>query len=121
MWKLLNLPDRIAGPPHGNCSHTDPYDPDETADGRPYRLISCQKKCLQKGVMHECHCKDIHLPGYENMTHLRFCTSDDDIPLHCRLKATDECERALMAVYDRCEVGRWIPPYYRSVCSIIVQ
>ena len=90
------------GPPHGNCSHTDPYDQDETAsEGHPYRLISCQKKCLQKGIMQACHCKDIHLPGYENMTHLRFCTSDEDLPQHCRLKATDECEEALMAVYNR--------------------
>ena len=35
------------------------------------------------------------------MTHLQFCTSDEDIPKHCRQRATEECEVALMAVYRR--------------------
>ena len=40
------------GPPHGNCSNVDPYDQSEAqSQGHPYRLISCQKKCLQKGIV----------------------------------------------------------------------
>ncbi len=89
------------GPPHGNCSHTNPYDTEGVSEGHPYRLISCQKKCLQKAVMHACHCKDIHLPGYENMTHLRFCTADDEIPDSCRSEDTEECVEALYKVYNR--------------------
>lgn len=91
----LNL--RI-GPPHGNCSHTDPYGKGKSRD---YRLISCQKKCLQREIVRECGCKEISLPNHENYTYLRYCTQDDDIPDDCRLNATEECFTRLYEVYDR--------------------
>lgn len=47
------------GPPYGNCSEGNPFQNDE----RKYRLISCQKHCLQQAIVRACQCKDISLPG----------------------------------------------------------
>ena len=85
------------GPPHGNCSDDDPFG----LDGQAYRLISCQKKCLQRAIIQHCGCKDIHLPGHTNFSDTRFCTQDDDIPELCRLLGTDDCLAALMRLYNR--------------------
>ena len=85
------------GAPHGNCSDRDPFG----TGGEDYRLISCQKKCLQRAIIKTCGCKDIHLPGHDNLTDVRYCTDDTDIPERCRLLGTDECLEALMRLYGR--------------------
>lgn len=82
-------------PPHGNCS-------DEKQESVfSYRLISCQKKCLQKAIVSECGCKDINLPGHDNYPSLHYCSDDRDIPMECTLNATSECIKKLYKVYDR--------------------
>ena len=85
------------GPPHGNCSMKNPVGNDKYS----YRLISCQKKCLQKYVVEKCGCIEVSLPGHDMYPHLKFCTSDSDIPAKCRETADDDCVKALFTVYNR--------------------
>ena len=86
------------GPPHGNCSDKDPFD---ALHGFQYRLIGCQKMCLQQEIVKECDCKDITLPGASMYPDVQFCTNDDEIALNCNLNATDECIAGLYQVYQR--------------------
>ena len=90
------------GPPHGNCSLKNPFGKDKYA----YRLISCQKKCLQKYVVERCGCIEISLPGHELYPHLKYCTSDSDIPEKCQESSDEDCVRALYKVYTRFECVR---------------
>nr|URS64681.1 Wamide-gated sodium channel [Malacoceros fuliginosus] len=86
------------GPPHGNCSNSNPFGNESSA----YRLISCQKKCLQKYIVSQCGCKEISIPGHDAMfPDLDYCTSDKDIPDHCRESSDDDCVNALFKVYHR--------------------
>ena len=85
------------GPPHGNCSNRNPLGD----HGHQYRLISCQKMCLQRTIVKLCGCVDIALPGHANFPTQHFCTSDHEIPSTCRLEATDECFESLYKVYER--------------------
>ena len=85
--------------PHGNCSNVNPFQKEDSEF--QYRLISCQKKCLQKAITQECFCKDIALPGHEEYPHLPFCSDDSDIPEDCSLNATDTCKESLYKVYTR--------------------
>lgn len=64
-------------------------------------MISCQKKCLQGAVVAACGCKAISLPGSDRFPDVAYCTNDDDVPMSCHLGVTDECEHALLRVYDR--------------------
>ncbi len=90
------------GVPHGNCSHTDPYDLNKTgSEGHPYRLMSCQKRCLQKGVVQECHCVDINLPRYEGIPDLALCTAEGDFPQNCSDKASEDCQKAFWNLYAK--------------------
>ncbi len=93
------LTERI-GPPHGNCSHLDPYGQDRLG---AYRLISCQKKCLQAEIVKVCGCKEIALPDHDVYPDVKYCTVDNDIPLDCRKGATDHCVDMLHKVYKRFE------------------
>ena len=85
-------------PPHGNCSDKDPFN---ALHGYQYRLIACQKTCLQHQIIRECGCKDISLPGGDQFPNLRYCTNDDEIEYDCRFNATDECIAGLYRVYER--------------------
>ena len=84
------------GPPHGNCSDRSSLG---NATGR-YRLIACQKICIQKEIVSRCGCADISLPDHDQKG-VSLCSSDKDIPSECRLNASDECFSALKRVYDR--------------------
>lgn len=86
------------GAPHGNCSNENPFG---TEDHFDYRLMSCQKKCVQRSIVAQCGCKDITLPGHDAYPHVLFCSSDIDISPHCAYNATEDCVRALYRVYDR--------------------
>ncbi len=84
------------GPPHGNCSDKNPFGGEDSV----YRLITCQKHCLQQTVVNECGCKDISLPGQNLYPNVSYCSDDDIIPTDCRLSATQECFDALDKVYE---------------------
>lgn len=85
------------GPPHGNCS-TAPSDTDSS-----YRMLACQKFCLQAAVVAECACVDITLPGQDqylaNGHH--YCSDDSTVPQTCSFNFTPACKNALMQVYSR--------------------
>ncbi len=98
----IRLTERI-GPPHGNCSHLDPYGQDRLG---AYRLMSCQKKCLQAEIVKVCGCKEISLPDQNVYPDVKYCTLDNDIPLDCRTGATDHCVDMLHKVYKRFECVR---------------
>ena len=84
------------GPPHGKCNDT-----------KSYRLIACQKDCIQEGVISKCGCKDIHLPEPRNASRdLRYCSDDVDVPSSCANQNSDECVDKLKAFYDRIQCAR---------------
>ena len=85
------------GPPHGNCSNTNPFGDKKLV----YRLISCQKKCLQRAIVNRCGCKDISLPGHEDYDDVKFCNDDTNVPRRCRYSADEECENELYKLYGR--------------------
>lgn len=85
------------GAPHGNCSQINPFG----VSDKKYRLISCQKMCLQTAIVNECGCRDIALPGYENYPDKPFCNNDSMVADYCRLNATDECYEGFRLVYER--------------------
>jgi len=114
------------GPPHGNCSWTNPFvdagDRDSdvgTKDGgdnrggrrqqgRRYRGITCQKMCLQSHVVAQCHCYDSSLPQLPNLTadRVKPCRRNDEFSDGCMFNATDDCLAALLALFDRIQCAR---------------
>jgi len=112
------------GPPHGNCSWTNPFDTGDHDDsdsaqdgdnisgrrqlGRRYRVITCQKMCLQSHVIAECHCYDSALPLLPNHTtdRVKPCRRMDGFSDSCMHNATDDCLAALMAMFDRIQCAR---------------
>ncbi|ELT93367.1 hypothetical protein CAPTEDRAFT_212912 [Capitella teleta] len=85
------------GAPHGNCSPSNPFGD----RGKQYRLISCQKMCLQRAIVDKCGCRDIALPGYDQYPATVFCNDDSVLPDYCRENATDECLDAVKVIYAR--------------------
>ena len=112
------------GPPHGNCSWTNPFDPDGHDDndsrkdgdnvngqrhrGRRYRGITCQKMCLQSHVVAECHCYDSSLPLLPNITDDRVkpCRRNDEFNDSCMYTVTEDCRQALIAMFERIQCAR---------------
>ena len=113
------------GPPHGNCSWTNPFDTgvnddnDRTEDGnnnvggrrqlgRRYRGITCQKMCLQSHVVAECHCYDSSLPLLPNLTadRIKPCRRNDEFSDSCMHIVTADCYEALMAMFHRIQCAR---------------
>ncbi|ELT93368.1 hypothetical protein CAPTEDRAFT_65206, partial [Capitella teleta] len=93
--------------PHGNCSNQNPFSPESDEQ---YRLISCQKMCLQSQIVQHCGCKDIALPGGEQYPEHNFCTDDWDIPQNCIHQATNTCLIMLNRLYDRIVECGCFPP-----------
>ena len=85
------------GPPHGNCT-----------DLEGYRLIKCQRLCLQRGVIQKCGCKDIHLPGHQDHPDVRFCSDDSDlVASSCSTgENAKECAKGLQLFYERLTCAR---------------
>jgi hypothetical protein len=84
--------------PHGNCSDKNPFSPSST---QQYRLIACQKMCLQNQIVKHCGCKDIALPGGEQYPNEKFCTDDWDVPAECIHEATNSCMNSLHRLHQR--------------------
>ena len=93
------------GPPHGNCTLSNPFG----IISERYRIMSCQKMCLQKHLMNVCHCKDIALPDPPEGTfdeEIRSCRDTSDFPDVCMYNATKECLNKLFDLYNRVECIR---------------
>ena len=89
------------GYPHGNCSDTNPYG---SFDQR-YRLMTCQKMCLQNYVVEECGCADVTLPTTQ-LQNFTLCRSSHEFPDSCMFNATKECFDILTRLYDRIQCAR---------------
>ena len=85
------------GPPHGHCSNKNQF-----GDGR-YRLMSCQKMCLQSAIIDACNCSDVGLPRVKNMSFeaVPLCRNDDEFPDSCMFNATQECLDLLLRLHGR--------------------
>ena len=93
------------GPPHGNCTLSNPFG----ILSERYRIMSCQKMCLQKHIINVCHCKDIALPDPPEGTFeepVRSCRDTSEFPDLCMYNATDECLRKLFDLYGRIQCIR---------------
>ena len=67
----------------GNCSSENPFG--EKDRSYIYRLMSCEKRCLQRAVVQHCHCKDVTLPGADSphYSDVPFCASMQVVPDNC--------------------------------------
>ena len=82
--------------PHGNCTGSDGY-----------RLIECQKRCVQQGIIRRCKCKDINLPiSDDDAVNVPYCSDDYNVPQRCENGPTDDCKRQLYRFYNRTKCAR---------------
>ncbi|CAD5119559.1 DgyrCDS8157 [Dimorphilus gyrociliatus] len=88
------------GPPHGNCSKVNPF-----GEHGEYRLMSCQKMCIQKFVEEECNCSDNALPLRHN-SDKPLCRNDDLFPKKCISEPSEECLQALLDLHSKIECAR---------------
>ena len=88
--------------PHGNCSGSNPFD----SSSSRYRLMACQKMCLQRLVAQRCGCLDVGLPKVENFTHLLPCRDDSHIPDKCMFEAHQECLDTMFDVLKKIQCAR---------------
>ena len=89
------------GPPHGNCSHVNPF----ARSQKQYRGMSCQKMCLQDHVIKSCNCSDGSLPRMEGTT-VKACRNNDDFDESCMFNATKKCLDHLFLLYERIQCAR---------------
>ncbi len=92
------------GPPHGNCTDTNPFDV-ESKETTHYRGISCQKMCLQSHVIEKCGCHDASLPSLPHMN-VSSCRKSDIVPDSCIKNATEECLQVLLKLHRKIECAR---------------
>lgn len=90
------------GAPHGNCSRKNPF---ATSPER-YRLMACQKMCIQKYVIAHCNCADVGLPRNAKQRDVKLCRNDDVVPTSCIHNASQECVEAIKAVHDKIQCSR---------------
>ena len=89
------------GPPHGNCSEKNPFDHRSIH----YRLMSCQKMCLQDFIVRNCNCSDVGLPNMPNIS-VPLCRSDDEFPDSCMFDASQQCFDILQQLHKRIQCVR---------------
>ena len=90
------------GPPHGNCTRVNPFD----RASRRYRLIACQKMCLQEYVIKHCGCADVSLPTLPRLRSVTLCRDDSAISQRCMYNATRSCFDSLLALHARIRCAR---------------
>lgn len=95
------------GPPHGNCTDSNPFGMDGTIvdQGNSYRMMSCQKMCLQNYIIQSCGCKDIALPDIPGVS-ASPCRHTADFPDHCMINASEECLQHFLSQYTRIQCIR---------------
>ena len=90
------------GPPHGNCSQLNPFD----ATSSRYRLMACQKMCLQHMVVNSCNCSDTGLPHLSEHAHVLPCRDDSHIPRECMNSNSSECLDEMFKVHRKIQCAR---------------
>ncbi len=92
------------GQPHGNCSNNNPF-----GDGSErYRLMACQKMCVQHYIINGCGCTDVGLPMLPKYKDIIRCRNDDQFPDECMFNATQKCLDILLAMHTRITCSREI-------------
>lgn len=90
------------GPPHGKCSNHNPF-----GDGsQRYRLMACQKMCLQHYIVETCGCADVGMPVLPLRSNISWCRSDRELPDNCMFTASKECLRLMMKLHERIQCVR---------------
>ena len=102
------------GTPHGNCTDRNPLG--DTSDR--YRVMSCQKMCLQRYIMSICNCKDKTLPDLPVMD-VKNCRTADELPDSCMVSATSDCLKHLLRLYDNIQCIRSTKDYLTKNSSIM--
>ena len=91
------------GPPHGNCSQDNPF-----GDGsQRYRLMACQKMCMQSFVIKYCNCSDVSLPTLPNKD-VPLCRNDSGLPDRCMYNATKDCLDNLLNLHKRIKCAKGV-------------
>lgn len=90
------------GPPHGNCTVTNPLG-DKT---ERYRLMSCQKMCMQQFIVDTCKCLDVGLPRIYHDRNLTMCRYDGNLSDSCMHNATDDCLETMMNLHRNITCAR---------------
>nr|AWC68059.1 DEG/ENaC family ion channel ENaC7 [Platynereis dumerilii] len=89
------------GPPHGNCITSNPFGDSSSQ----YRVLSCQKTCLQRYIINSCGCQDKTLPDVPDLKATP-CRNATDFPDSCMTDASDECLKQFFHLYDRIQCVR---------------
>lgn len=90
------------GPPHGLCTDINPFYPESD---KKYRVIECQKTCVQSWILQECKCLDSGFPTLPNVS-AKFCREDDPFPSHCTTQASPQCLDIILRAYKRIKCAR---------------
>lgn len=102
------------GPPHGNCTTSNPFGKSTAR----YRVMSCQKMCLQQHIINSCGCKDKSLPDVPNLD-AEPCRTADDFPDSCMMEASDECLNRFLHLYNRIQCIRQTKDWLTKNSSIM--
>ena len=90
------------GIPHGNCSNMDRF-----GDGsKRYRLMSCQKMCMQIYIVEQCGCADVGLPVTFLPSNVSLCRDNQNFPEKCIFEASQDCLDSMMALHSRIQCAR---------------
>ena len=89
------------GQPHGNCSNANPF----VSHQKRYRVMACQKMCLQSHVIKQCNCSDVSLPTMDSYDVLP-CRNNKAFPDSCMFNATEVCLQTLLELHERIQCAR---------------
>ena len=89
------------GQPYGSCTGHNPFGDLSSR----YRVMTCQKLCLQRQVILTCGCKDNSLPDVPGMK-AKPCRHAGDFPDSCMHNATNECLNLMLKMYDNIQCIR---------------
>ena len=92
------------GPPHGNCSDHNPF----KEHTRRYRLMACQKMCLQDHIVQSCGCSDVGLPAIPKHERrgVPMCRNDSAMPDECMFNATKVCLDTMFSLHEKIKCVR---------------
>ena len=99
---------RRMGWPYGRCNEENPFAHDSFKEKRIYRVLRCQKMCLQRRVIADCGCWSTQLPRIETLREdslvnhsMLYCQHDEDFPKDCAFALSWDCREALLKQYER--------------------
>lgn len=90
------------GPPHGNCSQDNPLGD----QSERYRLMTCQKMCMQRFIAEKCQCLDVGLPKIPKYKDLSWCRDDSNFSDNCMFEASQDCFDEMMKLHKNITCAR---------------